>query len=525
MTALLIGLDACDPGTVHAMAARGELPTLGRLLRDGGRATVQNPPGLYVGSLWESFATALSPVRHGVRCWAGIDPVSYEYQLIPLPTERAEPFWVTLSAAGRQVAVVDVPHVRADRAVDGFVVAEWGCHDRHFGLHSWPDHAAADLASAFGTHPVLGMDPWAAREFAPDDQMFREGDTRSVDEEHDLFVGMLAGLDTKHRLSTALLRESDADLFITVFGEAHSTGHQQWHLHDPNHPRFSAATRAAVGDDPVAAVYRRLDAAVAELMETAGANADVFVLLSHGMGPHFDGTHLLDGVLRRIDVADRSTTATARARRLTSSLPPRFAAVAAPAIRRATGRRNIAVTEPLVTPEQRREQRFYLEPNNYACGGIRINLAGREAAGHVRPDEVDTLVGSLREDLLALVNVETGDPVVRRVERAERWYPDRASDTDGWPDVFAEWERSSIIETVWSPKVGLVHAPYREWRTGDHRPSGELLMAGPGLPSGRLGAVDMADLGPTLAARLGVTLPGVDGRPFPAVLPARRRWA
>ena len=188
--------------------------------------------------------------------------------------------------------------------------------------------------------------------------------------------------------------------------------------------------------------------------------------------------------------------------------------MAAPAIRRSAARRTLTGSPHFVSAEQRREQRFFMEPNNYACGGVRFNLAGREGDGFVEQHELEGLVESLREDLLALVNVDTGGPVVRGVEPVERWYPERRRDTDRWPDLFVDWERSALIENVWSPKVGLVHAPYTQWRTGDHVPTGELLMAGPGLPAGPLGTVDMTDLAPTLMARLGVPLPDVDGSSF-----------
>jgi len=84
------------------------------------------------------------------------------------------------------------------------------------------------------------------------------------------------------------------------------------------------------------------------------------------------------------------------------------------------------------------------------------------------------------------------------------------------PDLFVDWERTAPIETVWSPKTGLVHAPYTHWRTGDHRPDGLLLAIGAGVPRDTvLPCVDLEDIAPSIAARLGVGLEDVDGRPVP----------
>jgi predicted AlkP superfamily phosphohydrolase/phosphomutase len=165
------------------------------------------------------------------------------------------------------------------------------------------------------------------------------------------------------------------------------------------------------------------------------------------------------------------------------------------------------------TAAERRSQRFYPNPNNFVYGGVRMNLVGREPQGRVRPGaEFDVVCDRLAADLLDLVNVETGRPVVDAVTRTDEHY--RRHPDDMLPDLFIDWNRRSLIETVWSPKVGVVHVPYTHWRTGDHRPDGLLLAAGPGIePGATHPRLRMIDLAPTLAARLGVTLPDVDGRP------------
>jgi hypothetical protein len=56
-------------------------------------------------------------------------------------------------------------------------------------------------------------------------------------------------------------------------------------------------------------------------------------------------------------------------------------------------------------------------------------------------------------------------------------------------------------------------------RTGDHRPDGLYLAAGPGLNPKRVEKpASVMDFGPTIAARLGVELGDVDGRPIPELL-------
>src|SRR5207302_8603079 len=80
--------------------------------------------------------------------------------------------------------------------------------------------------------------------------------------------------------------------------------------------------------------------------------------------------------------------------------------------------------------------------------------------------------------------------------------------------LFLECNQDHPIETFWSPRVGVIHGRYQHWRTGDHRPDGLLLARGPGIsPETAPSSIDIIDLAPSLAARLGVCLDDIDGRP------------
>jgi predicted AlkP superfamily phosphohydrolase/phosphomutase len=514
----VVGLDACDPVIAQRLAMEGKLPALRRLFDSAARCELRNPVGLFVGALWMSFATGTRADRHGFHCWDEIDVDTYMRRLTR-PSGEDVPFWHALSDAGRKIAAFDVPHLRAGVPVNGFELTEWGSHDRHFGFRTWPPKAAADIEAAFGLHPILGIDPYAVREFAADDYAHRAGQLRTLDEDRALFDGLVQGIRTKRGIKREVLGEGGFDFVVSILGESHAIGHQQWHLHDTSHRRYDPARVAAVGGDPIAGLYRELDESLGDMLAQAGDDDTVLVLLSHGMGPHNEGCRLLDEVLARIDAFDREPPAEAGLRgalkRTTRALPgrtqQRITAFAMPVLRQRLDGKMPQRAREYVEAEDRARQRFFLEPNNYVYGGVRFNMAGREPNGCVQPDELDAVVKRLTEDLFALVNVETGGPVVRDVIRADRWY--RRGPRDKMPDLFIDWERNAPIETIWSAKIGVVHAPYTHWRTGDHRPHGVLLAYGPGIPTRTaLPMVHIEDLAPGIAARLGVTLPDVDGR-------------
>jgi Uncharacterized conserved protein len=161
-------------------------------------------------------------------------------------------------------------------------------------------------------------------------------------------------------------------------------------------------------------------------------------------------------------------------------------------------------------------------PHNENSGAIRINLVGREPNGQVQPGvEYNALCEALTEDLLDLVNFDTGRRVVREVIRVSDSY--HGDCLEQLPDLFAVWNREAPIASIGSPKVGKISASYPGHRTGDHTPNNLLIAQGPTVvlgPLTHLPAVE--DVAPTLAALLGVPLPEVDGSLIPALFPGRK---
>ena len=162
-------------------------------------------------------------------------------------------------------------------------------------------------------------------------------------------------------------------------------------------------------------------------------------------------------------------------------------------------------------------RRYFAIPNNDAYGAIRLNLIGREPAGRVAPGtDFDTTCQMLASRLATWVNADTGTPVVARVLHASDHYP--PSTVSALPDLFVEWERSEPIDAVEAPGLGRVASATSPARSGDHVPGGLLVVAGTGiLPDAPIDALRMEDIGPTIAAILGVDLGDVDGHAAPAV--------
>jgi predicted AlkP superfamily phosphohydrolase/phosphomutase len=494
----MVGLDAYDPWLLQRWAADGTLPTFRRLLAGSLCGPTTSPTGLFVGAVWPSFATGVSPARHGRYCYRQLAAGTYRDVMVHPDSVIGDPFWVPFSRAGRRVVTIDIPKIPPARGCDARQVVDWASHDRDFDpAVSHPAGLIREIQRRFGRDPVGTCD--------------RHGLSAAA------FGGLVSGLvrrcESKGALVEHLIEADDWDLLAVVFAESHCVGHQCWHLHDPSHPRHDAAIAAAIGD-PLRTVYAALDTAVGRLLAAAGEDTTVIVLASHGMGPHYDASFLLDEILARLDpgagaAAGHDGGPLAALRRAWRLLPEPAARLLRP-LRRTLGVR----VESRRTARRRRGRSFFAVPNNDAWGAVRVNLRGREAHGRIAPGaELDAVSERLESELREIVNVTTGEALVRDVVRADRLFSGpRIGDL---PDLLIEWNRSAPISAVSSGRIGTVRGEYHGIRTGDHHGDGMFFATGAGVAAGRSSrAVSVMDFAPTLARLLGVAGVTFEGEPI-----------
>ena len=492
---LFLGSDSLDKDLVLRWADDGTLPTFRRLLSSAAWGVTENPPGLFVGAVWPSFWTSVSPARHARYCYEQLRPGSYEKIRIHPTDTQAPPFWNALSRAGRRLAVLDVPKTYVTEGLNGMQVVDWGTHDPDYKeTVTWPPSFAAELEATYGRDEVGNCNAHG-----------RTGEYEKLRNQ------LVARVSRKKQMILDTLAREDWDALLAVFSESHCVGHQCWHLHDPNHARHDRELVARMGD-PVRDVYVAIDAAIGEILERAGAATEVIVLGSHGMRSHYDATFLLDQMLQRIERPGSAAPSPRRKKVSARSMATGLWKRTPSGVRRMLS----PIKSPMkarLAPDPLASRRYFAIPNNDAYGAIRLNLVGREPAGKVAREEYEAVCKSLEHDLLAFTNVETGEPVVRRVWRANEFY--RGPLVDHLPDLIVEWNRDTPVSHIRSGKTGEIRGTYQKCRTGDHSNNGIFFMAGNGVVAGPVNrTISIMDFGPTIADRVGVLLSDVDGRSF-----------
>jgi predicted AlkP superfamily phosphohydrolase/phosphomutase len=511
---VLLGFDAGNKYLIQDWAKRGLMPTFRALLDKGLSGNTMSLPGFFVGATWPSFATGVTPAKSSVHSWEQLKPGTYDFFRCHAGDHiKREPFWNHLSRAGRKVTVLDIPLAGLTVNLNGVQLVEWGAHDAQYGFVTWPPSLAREVEMKFGRHPLRGI-------------CNEDRDTEAYVKFRD---DLVRGVETKAKLTRHFLRDTECDFFAQVFTESHCVGHQCWHIHDAKHPRHDAEQARIVGD-PIQDVYRAIDTALGDVLADVDTNATVIVLVSHGMGYKYGPQFLLDRILIKLGVAQPAllpeTESSPRLRDRADPfltwgwqrIPGRLRDLLQPV---RAGMRNWIDGEPGPKPKliDAANSKCFLVENNYAHGGIRVNLVGREPHGKVASREFDAFCEELSRDLMDIVSLDTGNRVVSRVIRTRDFY--RGDCIDHLPDLLVEWASDAPISSirVRSEKLGDLSGEYTFCRTGDHFPGGMFIAFGPGIPAGRLQrTVSIMDFGPTVCELLGVPLPDVDGEPVAEIV-------
>jgi predicted AlkP superfamily phosphohydrolase/phosphomutase len=444
---LVVGLDAGDPTVARALAASGRMPALAELLARGARFPVTGARDSFVADRWTTMVTGVGPEVHRYYSWCEFDRERGTDRPGPLDPAGVARLWDVATDAGQRVAVLDVPR-QPLAEVNGVQLCEWGAHDRDVGTSSWPPQFVEEVEARVGAHPLGAAVEGRTGQFAPCDVVLRSGDPRSRAERRDLATLIRRSTDVKAQLSEHALASEGWDLFFTVFAETHCAAHQFWDLHDPSNRRERRL--AAKLGDVVADTFVRIDHSIGRLVQLAGPDAAVVVVLHTGMAQFRGGNALLSEVTRRL-----------------------------------AGSTHAFVTCGFTGQ----------------VGTIRLRIAGRDVGGTVEPHDVPEVVERLTEDLTVLVDGDTGRSAVRSVRTRAEAFPGVTDDS--LPDLFVDWSGEHAISQVSSPTIGTIAADPGP-RTGYHTPDGLVVVRAPGMEPGARAPMEPAAFTPMVATLLGI---------------------
>jgi len=292
-------------------------------------------------------------------------------------------------------------------------------------------------------------------------------------------LDLVADLEAVTRRRAAAMRtlldEQQWDVACIVFVSPDRAQHCLLEYVHPGHPAYAAAAASPVAER-VRDLYRLLDAELAALLERTDDDDLVILMSDHGHQPCTRAVSM-NKVLERLGFLRFGRGST-----LVNLLAwGRVRSVARVVYDRLGLHGKVGVP---TAPIDWAETRAYTSVVSTG-EGVSLSLAGREPQGTVKRADYDRARDELAEALLEFTDPETGTKPIGRVLRKEEVlsgpYLDRA------PDLLLQP----------APLYSLTHARQlveeADWLSGDHRPEGVYLMAGPGIAPGAGPEISLAD--------------------------------
>lgn len=497
---LLVGLDSADADLIDAWVADGHMPTFARLRREGVWGRLGTTAEVMHVSAWPTLYTGMTPGHHGLYHAYQIRAGEQVIHRTEPQSAGQPPFWKYLDDAGRRCVIFDA---FMDYRLPGFK----GVQILDYGTWTWfgkpgstPPGMLREIKRRFGPYP------------APE-----HSNLVHVPDDTQRFTGQLvAGTETKSRITQALLKEQDWDMMFVTFGEPHGAGHYLWHVGDGSYPTHPADAGSA---NPVRDVYAAVDAAIGGILGAVNDDTTVIITSGDGMGPNYSGCHLMPEMLHRMgtfysgSVGGGDQQSTAPKKGLLSTIRQAIPLGLRQSVTRCMPRSmryKLSMKWVNSGIDWSRSKLFCIPNSNE--GYFRVNLQDREPQGIVSPGtEYQDLLGSLCEELSQLKNPANGLKAAEQVVKMDQVF--EGAHRGGLPDAVISWNLGArILDAVESPTAGLIRqqAGYAisPFYTGNHRPTAFVLARGPALAAGQtLEGGHILDVAPTLLAMSGVDVP------------------
>ncbi len=251
----VIGLDGTPASYLRGRIARGELPNLGALSREGTLASSRAPLPPISSVSWASASTGVNPGRHGVFGFVERKPSSWDITFTNVFTIAEPQVWTLAGQAGMRSVVVNIPgtYPAQPQARDGVLVS--GFVSPLFEKSVQPPGLARFLEQRGYLIDV--------------DLSLGHRDLEAF------WTQLVAHHEARTRVLVDLLEQESCDLFYVAFTGTDRLHHFLWN-------------QMEAGEEPWASrfheYYDRVDASVGELVRRLpGADECRLILLSdHG---------------------------------------------------------------------------------------------------------------------------------------------------------------------------------------------------------------------------------------------------
>jgi predicted AlkP superfamily phosphohydrolase/phosphomutase len=482
---LVLGIDGGEWDVLDPLIEAGRLPNLARLVDDGvsGRLASVTPP--VSPPAWTTIQTGVNPGKHGIYDFVAFDP-DHSRRVLDATDRRSPPFWRLLNDRGVSTGVFKVPFSYPPDDVEGFLVS------------GFPTPATA---GSYGTPAAVADQLPPTDDLFEDKSLLREGDLEAFG------TDLVRTAERQTAVLLDLLEGHETDLVATVYDGADRVQHYFWKYLDEDHPRYT-------DDERLAAVlpeyFEAVDEGIGRTIDAMDDELNVVVLSDHGFGPLSYDVYVEEWLASNDYLRWRDRNSARRSVRDTASRTVSRvwdvmkSAGLAPTVGRLAptwvldpGRRLLESADSGNASWDQVDwsgtRAFFTSTSGQS---LVINLDDRFDRGTVSRSRYDDVVESLADELSGLRDPETGQGLVEAVHRTDELYEAPAS--TGRPDLVVETGPEYTLKGGRSDALVEPSTQFRRGRSGDHRPHGMFVAAGPSFGTGSVSGLHLADVAPLL---------------------------
>jgi predicted AlkP superfamily phosphohydrolase/phosphomutase len=502
----IIGLDGATWDVLDPWIRDGTLPHFAALRERSSWGPLRSSIPPITAAAWSTFMTGKRPGKHGVyhfiKLFDDNHAAASEAELVSARSIKSATLWDSMGHHHRNVTLINIPLTYPPRPVKGVMITGL-LTPSSAPVFTYPPELSAKI-----TNYKIDLDRFIDK--TPYVDTF---DTELTAPTLSLVKEFQEMEERRAEVTFSLMDSEPWDFFMVVFTSTDRLGHYFW----PYHRVARAADPPAVQQlcQAVRAFYIRLDEIVGELIERVGQDTIVMMMSDHGMGPTYtkrlhcnnwlhqhgwltvksNGTPLAnpDGWLKRLGLPRDKVG------RLIRRIP---GLAGSQVVRKATNSRAGAV--------DLERSKAYCVPIFHNIMGIRVQLDGEAKAALCR---------DIMQGLQAIVDPETGQPIVQQVHQAADYYS--GPYTGNIPDIIASIDPDYGCSYYVSHYSSIVTKREDTGGPAKHRMEGIFMAHGPGVAAqvAPLPNLRIEDIAPTVLHVMGLPVPAdMDGRVLTEIL-------
>ena len=497
MKTLIIGLDGGTWDIFGPLCDLDEMPNLARLRKRAAWSPLRSTQPPFTAPAWATFVTGVNPGKHSILNFTRIaDTPAANLRGEGTPVNstdiRAPLLWDYLSAARRTVGSINTPLSYPLRPIHGFAISGMLTPPR---ARDWIQPRS--LAKSLNDY-IIDLEygrpgrPLRREDLPPPLSMLQD---------------IMHMSERRGMHSLRFMQARPWDVFSVVFTGTDRLSHHFWHYLQPgaNPRRLDVRIANRLQD-----YFALLDQILGAMLDMAGPETAILMLSDHGFGPAARHWAHLNNWLLELDLLRLRMSKSSWMQRVKRNAP--WLTDLAKRILPPEARKTVQQHGHLADAVDWDNTLAWAAPLYNNVVGIYLHRTGGAQPGPVSPAAAPKLREFIIRQARDLRIPGKGMPLVTDIATREALYA--GPYVTQFPDIILTLDDDyAAVPTLGSTLITPI-PPGQLLRSGDHRPDGMFLAAGPHIRPGRLARTPgLIDLAPTILHLAGLPVPeSMDGQ-------------